>query len=89
LAVHSGLGFVAADDFENLLRVRPGHIRWGRRLSLHTGSGADHKNCNNDPQVSVLPPPIVMPDPKKVTKYKKISFVPAGGREHVEHAFCV
>ena len=65
LAINSGLGLVAADDFENLLRVSLGHIRWGTRLSLHTWGGGDHKSCKDDPQVSVMPP---VPDPKKVTK---------------------
>ncbi len=36
LAINSGLGFVAADDFENLLRVRLRHLGWGRCLRLHT-----------------------------------------------------
>src|SRR5262245_3468199 len=89
LAINSGLGFVAADDFENLLRVRLGHLRWGRRLSLHTWRGSDHKSCKEDRQVSVMPLPTMIADPKKVTKCKKISFARAGGRGHVEHAFCV
>jgi hypothetical protein len=67
LAINSGLGFVAADDFENLLRVRLGHLRWGGRLSLHTWRGGDYKSCKED-QASVMPPPTVIPDPKKVTK---------------------
>jgi hypothetical protein len=68
LAINSDLRFVSADDFENLLRVSLGHIRWGRGLSLHRWRGEDHKSCNNDPQVSVMPLPTVIPDPKKVTK---------------------
>ena len=34
LAIDSGLNLVAADYFENLLRVRLGHLRRGRLLSL-------------------------------------------------------
>jgi len=68
LAINSDLRFVSADDFENLLRVSLGHIRRGRGLSLHRWRGEDHKSCNNDPQVSVMPLPTVIPDPKKVTK---------------------
>jgi hypothetical protein len=89
LAINSSLGFVAADDLENLLRVRLGHLGWGRRLSLHTWRGGDHKSRKDDPQVSVMPPAMVIPDPKKVTKRKEISFARVGGRGHVEHAFCV
>jgi hypothetical protein len=68
LAINSSLGFVAADDLENLLRVRLGRLGWGRRLSLHTWRGGDHKSCKDDPQVSVMPLPTAVPDPKKVTK---------------------
>jgi hypothetical protein len=50
------------------LRVRLGHLRRGRRLSLHTWRGADHKNGKNYPQVKVMPPSMMMPNPKKVTK---------------------
>jgi len=35
-AIDSGLGLVAADYFEDLLRVRLGHLRRGRPLSLRT-----------------------------------------------------
>ena len=68
LAIDSGLGPVAADYFEDLLRVRLGHLRRGGRLSLRIWRGGDHKNGKNYPQVSVIPPPMMMPDPKKVTK---------------------
>ena len=69
LAIDSGLGLVAADYFENLLRVRLGHLRRGRLLSLRTyWRGGDHQNGNNQPQVHVKPPAMRMPNPKKVTK---------------------
>jgi hypothetical protein len=71
LAINSGLGFVAADDFENLLRVRRGHLRWDRRLSLHTWRSGDHKSCKDAPQVSVMPTPIVIRDPKKSQNKKR------------------
>ena len=35
-AIDTGLGLVAADYFEDLLRVRLGHLRRGRPLSLRT-----------------------------------------------------
>ena len=69
LAINSGLGLVAADYFKDLLGVRLGHLRRGRRLSLRPWRGGDHKNGKNYPQVSVMPPAMMMmPDPKKVTK---------------------
>ena len=69
LAIDSGLGLVAADYFEDLLRVRLGDLRWSRLLSLRTyWRGGDHQNGNNQPQVHVKPPAMRMPNPKKVTK---------------------
>jgi len=51
-AINSGLGLVAADYFEDLLRVRLGHPRRGQLLSLRTyWRGGDHQNGNNQPQV--------------------------------------
>jgi hypothetical protein len=50
------------------LRVRLGHLGRGRRLSLRTWCGGDHKNRKNYPQVSVTPSAMRRPDPKKVTK---------------------
>jgi hypothetical protein len=60
IAIDSRLGFVAADYFEDLLRV----------LSLRTyWRGGDHQNGNHQPQVHVMPPAMMMmPNPKKVTK---------------------
>src|SRR4029453_6521328 len=64
LAINSGLGFVAADDFENLLRVRRGHLRWRRILSLRV-CWRDHQDGNNQPQVPGMPPATWMFKPKK------------------------
>ena len=51
-AIDSSLGLVAADDSEDLLRVRLGHLRRSRLLSLRTyWRGGDHQNGNNQPQV--------------------------------------
>src|SRR5262245_51558222 len=61
-AIDSGLGLVAADYFEDPLRVRLGHLRRGRRLRLRTWRGSDHKNGKNYPQVSIMPSPAMMPD---------------------------
>jgi hypothetical protein len=60
IAIDSRLGFVAADYFEDLLRV----------LSLRTyWRGGDDQNGNHQPQVHVMPPAMMMmPNPKKVTK---------------------
>jgi hypothetical protein len=61
IAIDSRLGFVAADYFEDLLRV----------LSLRTywRGGCDDQNGNHQPQVHVMPPAMMMmPNPKKVTK---------------------
>ena len=89
-AIDSGLGLVAADYFEDLLRVRLGHLRRGRLLSLRTyWRGGDHQNGNNQPQVHVKPPAMRMPNPKKVTKQKSNYACVSGGRGHVEHAFWV
>ena len=64
-----GKRLVAADDFEDLLRVRLGHLRRSRFLSLRTfRRGCEHQNGNNQPQVHVKPPAMRMPNPKKVTK---------------------
>jgi hypothetical protein len=53
-AIDSGLGLVAADYFEDLLRVRLGHLRRGRPLSLRIDwCGGDHQNGNNQPQVQL------------------------------------
>ena len=72
LAIDSGLGLVAADYSKDLLRVRLGHRRRSRLLSLRTyWRGGDHQNGNNQPQVHVKPPAMKMPNPKKVTKIKK------------------
>ncbi len=68
LAIDSNLGLVAADYSEDLLRLRFGHLRRSRRLSLHTWHGGNHKNGKNYSQVSVVPPAMMIPDPKKVTK---------------------
>jgi hypothetical protein len=51
LAIDSGLGLVAADYSEDLLRVRLGYLRQGRLLSLRTSWRGDHQNGNNQPQV--------------------------------------
>ena len=51
-ALDSGLGLVAADYFEDLLRIRLGYLRRSRLLSLRTfWRGCDHQNGNNQPQV--------------------------------------
>ena len=51
-AIDSGLGLVAADYFEDLLRIRLGYLRRSRLLSLRTyWRGGDHQNGNNQPQV--------------------------------------
>ena len=53
-AIDSSLGLVAADYFEHLLRVRLGHLRRGRPLSLRIDwCGGDHQNGNNQPQVQL------------------------------------
>ena len=55
-AIDSGLGLVAADYFEDLLRVRLGHRRRSRHLSLRTyWRGGDHQNGNNQPVLSENP----------------------------------
>jgi hypothetical protein len=89
LAIDSGLSLVAADYFENLLRVRLGHLRRGRLLSLRTyWRGGDHQNGNNQPQVK--PPAMRMPNPKKSHKIRiRLRLRQHGGGRHVEHAFCV
>ena len=66
LAIDSNLGPVAADYFEDPLRIRLGQLRRGGRLSLRIWRGGDHKNGKNDPQVSAMPSAMMMPDPKKV-----------------------
>jgi hypothetical protein len=46
------LGFVAADDSDDLLRVTLGHLRRALLLSLCAyRHGGDHQNGNNQPQV--------------------------------------
>jgi hypothetical protein len=81
LAIDSGLGLVAADYFENLLRVRLGHLRRERLLSLRTyWRGGDHQNGNNQPQVHVMPPAMRMPNPKKSQNKNQITPALAGGR---------
>ena len=51
-AIDSGLDLVAADYFEDLLRIRLGYLRRSRLLSLRTfWRGCDHQNGNNQPQV--------------------------------------
>ena len=53
-AIDSSLGLVAADYFEDLLRVRLGHLRRGRPLSLRIDwCRGDHQNGNNQPQVQL------------------------------------
>jgi hypothetical protein len=48
--------------------------------------GGDHQNGNNQPQVHVIPPAMMMPNQKKVTKQKKHFAAAAGDIGHVEHA---
>jgi hypothetical protein len=69
LAIDSSLDLVAADDCEDLLRVRLGHPRWRRILSLRVcWRGGDQQDGNNQPQVPGMPPATWMFKPKKVTK---------------------
>jgi len=66
LAIDSSLGFVAADYFEDLLRVRLAHLRWLRILSQRPyWRGGDHQDGNNQPQVHVMPTATWMPIQKK------------------------
>jgi hypothetical protein len=73
LAIDSSLDLVAADDFEDLLRVRLGHPRWRRILSLRPyWRGGDHQDGNNQPQVHEYllgyAAAMMTANPKKVTK---------------------